>query len=72
MKVSFLWRSLAFMFLGFAFGVLLTATLFINNIPPTTEVSIGKVKIRGQGNTIEGTLNVASDTIKKRRFRRKR
>jgi len=79
MKVSFIWRLAFAAVLGFSLGVFVTSRTFIKNIPPSTEISIGKVKIRGQGNTIENIMEIEDVTTdgsetknKKNRFRRNR
>jgi len=62
MKVSLIWRSLAFMFLGFALGTLLSTLVFVNNIPPGTEISIGRVKLKGQDQAIENLIKTGDIT----------
>ena len=58
MKVSFIYRIALFFFLGFAVGTFITAKTFIRNIPPTTQIEIGKVKVKGKGNTVESVMNI--------------
>ncbi len=65
MKVAWIWRSLAFMFLGFALGTLLSTVVFVNNIPPGTEISIGRVKLKGQNQTIENLVKTELKETKK-------
>ena len=78
MKVSWIYRAMAFMFLGFALGVFITSKVFISNLPPSTEIAIGKVKVRGKGNTIENVMDIEdvttenSETKNKKNRRRKR
>lgn len=79
MKVSFIWRLAFALVLGFSLGVFVTSRTFIKNIPPSIEISIGKVKIRGQGNVIENIMDIEDVTTdgsetknKRKRFRRKR
>jgi len=75
MKVTWIWRSLAFMFLGMSLGVILSTLVFIRNIPPGTEVSVGKVKLRGRGHAIENiisTEDIISTESKKEARQRKR
>lgn len=57
MKVTWIWRSLAFMFLGMSLGVVLSTLIFINNIPPGTEISVGRVKLKGRGHAIENIIS---------------
>lgn len=58
MKVSFIWR-IAFAFtLGLSVGVFFTSRTFMNNIPPTTSIEIGRVKLKGKGNTVENLMKV--------------
>ncbi len=78
MKVSFIWRLVAAVLLGFSLGVFVTSKTFIKNIPPTTEIEIGRVKIKGKGNTVDNLMKVedistdASETKnKKNRIRRR-
>ena len=74
MKVTWIWRSLAFMFLGFALGTLLSALVFIHNIPPSQEISIGRVKLKGQGQSIDTiikTEDIITDTKKEARQKRR-
>lgn len=78
MRVSYIWRLVAALMLGFALGIFVTQKAILKDLPPTTEISIGKVKVRGQGNTIENIMEVedvstdASETKnKKNRIRRR-
>jgi len=72
MKVSLIWRSLAFMFLGFALGTLLSALIFMNNIPPGTEITIGRFKMRGSDQAIENLINTDIITETRKEARQKR
>ncbi len=75
MKVTWIWRSLAFMFLGIALGVVLSTLIFVNNIPPGTEISVGKVKLRGRGHAIENiisTEDIITESKKEARQRKRR
>lgn len=76
MKVTWIWRSLAFMFLGMSLGVVLSTLIFINNIPPGTEISVGKVKLKGRGShTIENiisTEDIITESKKEARQRKRR
>ena len=58
MKVSGIWRIVAILLVGFALGTYVTSKVFINNIPPSTEITIGKVKIKGKDNTIENVMTI--------------
>lgn len=74
MKVTWVWRSLAFMFLGMALGVVLSTLVFIRNIPPGTEVSIGTVKLKGRDHTIENVIStedIVTETKKEARQKRR-
>lgn len=76
MRVSWIYRALMFMFIGFAIGTFVTAKAFIKNMPPSTQIEIGKVKVRGKGNTVESVMNVEDVTteetnIKNKKNRRK-
>lgn len=78
MKVSFIWRLAFALALGFSLGVFVTSKVFIKNIPPNTVIEIGRVKIKGKGNTVENLMKVedistdASETKnKKNRIRRR-
>ena len=76
MNVSFIYRILFFFFLGFAagggIGGYITQKVILKNLPPTTEVSIGKVKLRGQGNTIDTVMDVAVENSKELTRKEKR
>lgn len=73
MKVTWLWRSLAFMFLGIALGTVLSTLIFIHSIPPGTEVSIGTVKLKGRGHAIENIITTEDIiTESKKEIRQKR
>lgn len=77
MRVSFIYRILLFFFLGFAVGTFVTAKVFIKNIPATTQIEIGKVKVKGRDNTVESIMNIddvttTEDNSKKRIRRRDR
>jgi len=39
--------------LGFVLGAYGTGKIFLNNLPASTEISIGKIKIRGNENIIK-------------------
>lgn len=53
------------MLLGFASGVYVTTKTILNNIPPSQEISIGKMKLKGRGNVMNTDLDQKSE--KKRR-----
>ncbi len=72
MKVTWIWRSLAFMFLGIALGVVLSTLIFVNNIPPGTEISVGKVKLRGRSHTIENIISTEDITTESKKEARQR
>ena len=75
MKVTWIWRSLAFMFLGMSLGVVLSTLIFINNIPPGTEISVGRVKLKGRGHAIENiirTEDIITESKKEARQRKRR
>ena len=75
MKVTWIWRSLAFMFLGMSLGVVLSTLIFINNIPPGTEISVGKVKLKGRDHVIENiisTEDIITESKKEARQRKRR
>ena len=67
MKVSLIWRSLAFMSLGIALGTLLSTLLFINNIPPGTEISINRFKLKGEGHAIENIIKTEDITTQSKK-----
>ena len=78
MRVSFIWRLAFALTLGFSLGVFVTSKVFIKNMPPTTAIEIGRVKIKGKGNTVENLMQVedvstdASETKnKKNRIKRR-
>ena len=63
------------MFLGIALGAVLSTLIFIHSIPPGTEVSIGTVKLKGRGHTIENiisTEDIITDVDTKKEIRQKR
>jgi len=75
MKVAWIWRSLAFMFLGAVLGVLLSYVVFSRNIPIGTEISIGRVKLKGQDQSIETLIktgDITSSTKKEIRQEKRR
>ena len=65
MKVN-IYRLLFFVLVGlmagFATGSYFTTKVLLNNLPPTTEVSIGKVKLRGRDNTTDINLTTEEST----------
>ena len=63
MKVSLIWRSLAFMFMGMVLGVLISYVVFSNNIPIGTEISIGRVKLKGQEQSIDTLIKTGDGDI---------
>ena len=69
MKVSVIWRIAFAVSIGFALGGYVTGCTFLKNLPPTTEISIGKVKLRGTGNTIEKAIEVTPTKRVRRRDR---
>ena len=77
MKVSAIYRILFFLFvgctLGFASGAYITTKVILKNMPPTQEISIGKQKIKGRGNTLESAITPTLETTDNstRRERRK-
>ena len=63
------------MFLGMSLGVVLSTVIFINNIPPGTEISVGKVKLKGRGHAIENiisTEDIITESKKEARQRKRR
>ena len=56
------------MFLGMVLGTLLSYVVFTNHIPIGTEISIGRVKLRGQDQTIENLIKTG-DIISKKESR---
>ena len=62
------------MFLGFALGTVLSTLVFVNNIPPGTEISIGRVKLKGSDQSIENLIktgDITSPTKKQARQTRR-
>lgn len=57
-----IWQLLAFMFFGVAVGTFLSALMFIKHIPPGTEISIGRFKMRGRGHDIENIIKTGDIT----------
>ncbi len=51
-----IWQYLAFLFFGVAVGTFLSALMFIKHIPPGTEISVGKFKMKGRGHDIENLI----------------
>lgn len=78
MRVSFIWRLVAALMLGFALGAIVMTTVLIPHLKPDVTVQTiykRKVKVSDQG-TVESTMNVedidASETKnKKNRIRRR-
>jgi len=66
MKVSAIYRILFFLFvgctIGFASGAIITTKVILKNMPPTQEISIGKQKIKGRGNTLESAITPTLET----------
>lgn len=60
-----IWMAVAFFTLGLSVGVLMTSFFLLNRIPPTTEISVGKAKIKGRDNTIENLIETGDITTKK-------
>lgn len=56
-KVSILWRILFILAVGYSLGTFVTIKYLV---PPTTEISIGRIKIRGSSNTISDVLDVTT------------
>lgn len=59
-RVSGVWRLLAVFIAGVSFGIFLTVKYLV---PPTTEISIGRIKIRGDGNQVEEVIRVDPDSV---------
>lgn len=53
--------------LGFASGVYITTKTILNNIPPSQEISIGKMKLKGRGNILDADLSNKMPIEKKRK-----
>ena len=73
MKVSKYWVYVSMFLIGCIFGMFITAKVFINNIPESTTISIGKMKVRGQNNeiTTDVILEETENEVTKRRRKRK-
>lgn len=54
-KVSSLWRIGALILLGFSLGVFVTIK-FIT--PPSQDIQIGNIKIKGQNNTVTDAVTI--------------
>jgi len=52
MKVSKIWMFVSVFLIGAIFGIFITTKVFINNIPETTSITIGKMKVRGKNNEV--------------------
>jgi len=59
------------MFLGIAIGTCLSTLVFVNNIPPGTEISIGRVKLKGQNQEIENIIKTGDITTESKKEIRK-
>ena len=79
MKVSFIYRILFFFAVGFASGAglggYMTTRVILKNMPPTQEIEIGRLKLKGQGNELD--LNIKDAKVeqvenKKNRIRRRK
>jgi len=55
------------MLLGFGAGVYVTTKTILNNMPPSQEISIGKMKLKGQGNVLDADLSNEMPVEKKKR-----
>jgi len=53
MKVSKIWMFVSVFLIGSVFGIYITTKIFINNIPETTSITIGKMKVRGKNNEMK-------------------
>lgn len=66
MKVN-IYRVLFFVLVGlmagFAIGSYMTTKVLLNNLPPTTEVSIGKIKMRGRDNVAEIEMSPTTEEV---------
>lgn len=55
MKVSGIWRMVALLFIGFSLGAVVSTCSVVkyakNNTPAGQEITIGKLKIKGNNNT---------------------
>jgi len=61
MKVSVLWRMLTLILIGFSIGVFVTVK-YIS--PPSQDITIGKIKIKGTNNSTDGMVHIAiSDKV---------
>ena len=80
MKVSGIWRLVAVLFIGFTLGGLTTTYVIVkhmkNNTPAGQEITIGKIKIRGDNNTdildIDATNEQSTELSKKEQRKARR
>lgn len=54
LKVSIVWRLLTMFVLGIVFGTFIT----VKWIPPSTQVKIGSVKVKGRNNTVRDMFDL--------------
>ena len=60
-KVSIIWRSVVVFLLGIVFGMFITIKFLV---PPTTAISIGKIKLKGDNSQISDVQNIPLGTYK--------
>lgn len=54
-KVSILWRILFILAIGYSLGMFVTIKYLV---PPTTEISIGKIKLKGDNNSQSNSFTI--------------
>lgn len=71
-KVSIIWRISGLILIGVILGMVITIKYLV---PPTTEISIGKLKLKGDQGTISPSYNIGTEedlqTRKERREEKK-
>ena len=73
MKVSKIWMFVSVFLIGAIFGIFITTKVFINNIPETTSITIGKMKVRGKNNEMKTDIileNTEPEVTKRKRKRK--
>jgi hypothetical protein len=58
-KVSIIWRILFILAVGYSLGTFITIKYMV---PPSTQVKIGKLKLKGDGSTLSPSITVTPDT----------
>lgn len=61
MKVSVLWRMFTLVLFGVTIGIFVTVK-YIS--PPSQDITIGKIKIKGQNNTTDGMVRIVVSDAK--------